>query len=133
MDSFLVAENTVVSAKGDGGSLDLATAQGRVFLLQLAVTGTLEQQSLNVAIFTSADGTNWDAKPAASFPQVFYRGETPLLLDLTGRPEVKFLRAHWDVNRWGRGPETPSFEFHVRQREVPAEMVNETVRGTKVS
>jgi hypothetical protein len=33
------------------------------------------------------------------------------LLDLTAHPEVKFVRAHWDVARWGRGTETPMFEF----------------------
>jgi len=47
------------------------------------------------------------------------------LLDLTARPEVKFIRAHWEVARWGRGSETPMFEFHVTVREVPQEILRE--------
>ena len=63
----------------------------------------------------------------ASFPQKFYAGEHPLLLDLSAHPEVKFLRAHWEVNRWGRGPDTPLFEFHVTLKQVPKEVLAEAV------
>ncbi|HEU5403718.1 MAG TPA: hypothetical protein VFU86_20350, partial [Terriglobales bacterium] len=63
--------------------------------------------------------------PLLNFPQKFYPGETPILLDLSQRPDVKFVRAHWEVNRWGRGPEEPRFVIEVRIREVPAEMLAE--------
>ena len=53
----------------------------------------------------------WDAKPIVTFPQKFYCGQSPMLLDLTAHPELKFVRAHWEVARWGRGVETPMFEF----------------------
>jgi hypothetical protein len=56
---------------------------------------------------------------------VFYRGEYPLLLDLTRQPEVKVLRAHWEVNRWGRGSEAPWFEFSVQATEVSPELMRE--------
>jgi len=125
MEAFLVPENTVVNAKGDGPALDVSRARGRVFLLTLAITNIVEQESLDVSIFGSADGTTWDAQPVAAFPQKFYREEVPLLLNLTTRPEVKFVRAHWEVGRWGRGLETPMFEFHVALREVPQEILAE--------
>ena len=125
MEAFLVPENTVVNAKGDGPALDMSRAEGRIFLLTLAITNIVEQESLEVSIFGSADGVTWDAKPIAAFPQKFYREESPLLLDLKVRPEVKFIRAHWDVGRWGRGPEVPMFEFHVTLREVPQEILAE--------
>lgn len=125
MDALLVPEKTVVTAKGDGPALELKPAQGRVFLLTLAITSIIEQESLDVSIHGSADGATWDAKPLVAFPQKFYRGETPQLLDLAARPEVKFVRAHWEVNRWGRGTETPNFEFHVTLREVPQEILAE--------
>jgi hypothetical protein len=48
-----------------------------------------------------------------------------LLLDLTAHPDVKFVRAHWDVARWGRGTETVMFEFGVTLREVPANILKE--------
>ena len=125
MEAFLVSENTVVSAKGDGPALDVSRAEGRIFLLTLAITNIIEQESLDVSIYGSADGTTWDAKPVAAFPQKFYREEIPLLLNLTARPEVKFVRAHWEVGRWGRGTDTPMFEFQLAMREVPADILKE--------
>jgi hypothetical protein len=125
MEAFLVPERTVVNAKGDGLEIDVSGAKGRIFLLTLAITNIIEQESLDVSIFGSADGSAWDAKPIVAFPQKFYREEIPLLLNLTARPEVKFVRAHWEVARWGRGSETPMFEFDVKLREVPQEILAE--------
>ena len=125
LEAFLVPERTVVNAKGDGPAIDVSHAESRIFLLTLAITDIIEQESLDVSIFASADGTDWDAKPIVAFPQKFYREEIPLLLNLTARPQVKFVRAHWDVARWGRGSETPMFEFNVTLREVPQEILAE--------
>jgi len=125
MEAFLVPEKTVVNAKGDGPALDVSGASGRVFLLTLAITSIIEQESLDVSVFGSADAATWAAKPIVAFPQKFYREEVPLLLDLTATPEIKFVHAHWEVARWGRGTETPMFEFHVTLREVPEEILAE--------
>lgn len=125
LEAFLVSERTVATAKGDGAALDVSRAEGRVFLLTLGITNIIEQESLDVSVQTSADGTTWDPKPIVAFPQKFYREQAPLLLDLSSKPEVKFIRAHWDVNRWGRGTETPMFEFSVSVREVPQEILAE--------
>jgi hypothetical protein len=38
---------------------------------------------------------------------------------------VKYVRAHWEVARWGRGTETPMFEFGLRLKEIPAEILRE--------
>jgi hypothetical protein len=132
MEAFLVPEKTVVNAKGDGPALEVSGAQGRVFLLTLAISGIIEQESLDVSVFGSADGTTWAPKPVVAFPQKFYREEAPLLLDLTATPEVKFVRAHWEVARWGRGSETPMFEFHVALREVPQEILAEAAGRVRV-
>jgi hypothetical protein len=125
MEAFVVPEKTVVNAKGDGPALDVSRAEGQIFLLTLAITDIIEQESLDVSIFASADGVTWNPKPVVAFPQKFYREEVPLLLNLTARPEVKFIRAHWEVGRWGRGSETPMFGFHVTLREVPQEILAE--------
>jgi hypothetical protein len=125
IDTFLVPEKTVVSAKGDGPTVDVSGAASRVFLLTLEITQIIEQESLEVSINGSADGTAWSAKPVVTFPQKFYRGESPLLLDLTAHGDVKFVRAHWEVARWGRGTETPMFEFGVRLKEIPADVLRE--------
>jgi hypothetical protein len=125
IDTVLVAENTVVTAKGDGPYADVSTAAGRVFLLTLEISKIIEQESLEISIQGSADGTIWGAKPIVTFPQKFYRDQSPLLLDLTGHPDVKFVRAHWEVARWGRGTETPMFEFSLRLKEIPPEVLRE--------
>jgi hypothetical protein len=125
IDSFLVPRNTVVTAKGDGPAVEVSAAGHRVFLLTLAITRIVEQESLDVSIWGSADGAAWGEKPLAAFPQKFYTGQHPLLLDLREQPPVRFLRAHWEVNRWGRGAETPMFEFHVAVKEVPPDVLEE--------
>ncbi|HEX4786766.1 MAG TPA: hypothetical protein VH350_20670 [Candidatus Sulfotelmatobacter sp.] len=124
-DTILVPAKTVATAKGDGISVDVSAAISRVFLVTLEITKIIEQESLDLSIYGSADGTTWGAKSIASFPQKFYCGEWPLLLDLTGHTDVKLVRAHWDVARWGRGTETPMFEFGVTMKEVPAEILRE--------
>src|SRR5882757_8074740 len=113
VDTFLVPQKTTVTAKGDGSAIDVSAAANRVFLLTLEITRIVEQEALDVGIYGSSDGATWTAKPLNAFPQKFYAGNHPLLLDLTAHADVKFIRAHWDVNRWGRGTETPMFEFSV--------------------
>jgi hypothetical protein len=131
LDTYLVRENTTVIAKGDGEPLDVSAATNRVLLLTLRISDFVEQESIDVWIFGSADGATWDGKPVLSFPQKFYRGETPMLLDLSTRPEIKFVRAHWEVNRWGRGSEEPMFVFDVKLREVPDDILAEVRKEAK--
>ena len=128
LDTILVPSKTVASAKGDGPIVDVGGAANRVFLVMLAITKIIEQESLDLSVFGSADSATWGAKSIAAFPQKFYCGEWPLLLDLTAHPEVKFVRAHWEMARWGRGTETPMFEFGVTMKEVPAEILREVAR-----
>ncbi len=131
IEAPLLPEKTTVSAKGDGSAVDVSAAGNRVFLLTLSITGIIEQESLDISIYGSADGAAWSPKPVVAFPQKFYCGESPLLLDLTAHPEVKFVRAHWDVARWGRGTETPMFEFGLTLKEVPANILKEATAEAK--
>ena len=130
-DAVLVPANTVSSGKGDGPAVDVSSATSRVFLVTLDITKIIEQESLDVSIYGSADGAAWEAKSIAAFPQKFYCGESPLLLDLTAHPGVKFVRAHWEVARWGRGTETPMFEFGVTMKWVPANILKEAAAEAK--
>ena len=125
VNGFLLPEKTLITAKGDGAPMDLSGASNRIFLLTLQISKIIEQESLDVAIWGSADGAAWGEKALAAFPQKFYTGEHPLLLDLTAQPETKFLRAHWEVNRWGRGTDVPMFEVTLAAREVPKEVLTQ--------
>ena len=130
-EAVLVPAGTVVSAKGDGPTVDVSGATNPVFLVTLAITRIIEQESLDLSVFGSADGATWGAKSIAAFPQKFYCEESPLLLDLTAHPDVKFVRAHWECARWGRGVETPMFEFGATMKEVPANILREATAEAK--
>jgi hypothetical protein len=41
------------------------------------------------------------------------------------------VRAHWEVARWGRGVETPMFEFGLRMKEIPADVLREAANEAK--
>lgn len=125
IDVLLVPENTIITAKGDSEPVDISDSSSPTLLATLTITKVVEQESIEVSFFTSADGATWEAKPLVTLPQKFYIGEYPLLVDLSSASGAKFLRAHWEVNRWGRGPVTPSFEVSLRVREVPAALLKE--------
>jgi hypothetical protein len=70
LPGFLLPETTIREA-GNGSELDLGDARGSVLLLTLGITRIIEQQSLDVGIWGSADGKDWGAKSLISFPQKF--------------------------------------------------------------
>jgi len=41
------------------------------------------------------------------------------------------VRAHWEASRWGRGTETPMFEFGVTIKEVPPDVLREARNESK--
>lgn len=118
-NQFLVLE-TKVEANGTGPTLDLGSAAGKTLLLTLGITKIVEQESLDVSIWGSADGTTWSPKPLIAFPQKFYVGTYTLLLDLSAKPDVKYIQARWQVSRWGVGSTTPMFQFYVFAESAPA-------------
>ena len=120
MQIELIPVGTRVEANGEGGKVDVSASQTRTFLCELQITDQIEQESLDVSIWGSSDGENWGTRPILKLPQQFYRGQTRMVLDLTTRPEVKFIRAGWEVNRWGRVAPTPMFVFGLSLQEVPA-------------
>ena len=131
IDASLIKGKIVATCKGDGPAVDLSSAAGQVFLVTLEITKIIEQESLEISIYGSPDGETWGAKSLAAFPQKFYCGEFPLLLDLSSHADVKFIRLHWEVARWGRGTETPMFEFDVKLKEVPANILKEAMAEAK--
>jgi len=125
LDTYLVPPKTVVSAKGDGSVTELGPVTSRVLLLELEISGVVEQEALEVAIYGGLNDAGLGKAPIVTMPQRFHAGVYPFLLDLEAMPEIALLRAHWEVSRWGRGSETPWFEFGVRVREVPPDVLRE--------
>ena len=117
LDVFLVPEITVES-NGESSPVALGENAGKSYLLTLAITKIVEQESLDVSIWGSADGQDWGNKPLTAFPQKFYQGIYELFLDLSERPEVQQLKAKWALNRWGVGDPKPRFSFLVNLQEL---------------
>ncbi len=115
---FLVPAGTTVEGSGQGSPLELGALAGKALLLILQVDEVLEQESLHVSIWGSADGQDWGTQALFWFPQKFYSGATPAALNLGQRPDIEFLQARWEANRWGRGIPRPLFRFAVEVQEV---------------
>ena len=112
LPQFLVPETTVREA-GAGPELELGADRADSLILTLGITRIIEQESLDVSIWGSADGADWGTKPLASFPQKFYCGTYQIVLDLSDHPDVRYIRAKWQVNRWGKGDSKPLFTVYV--------------------
>jgi len=114
----LVPLETVVETAGASQPLELGSLTGKPVLLVLRITQIIEQESLHVSIWGSADGREWGDKALFWYPQKFYCGVTPAALDLRQRPEIDFLQARWEVNRWGRGYPRPHFKLGIEVEEL---------------
>ena len=113
LPEFLLPETTVREA-GAGPDLSLDDSQrGGTLILTLGITRIIEQESIDIAIWGSADGTDWGAKPLGSFPQKFYCGTYQIVLELSEHPHIRYLRAKWQVARWGKGDPKPLFTLYL--------------------
>ena len=112
LPQFLVPETTIREG-GTGPDFSLGEQQGETLILTLGITRIIEQESIDLSIWGSTDGSDWGAKPLVSFPQKFYCGTYQILLDLSDRPDIRLLRAKWQVNRWGKGDPTPLFGIYL--------------------
>jgi hypothetical protein len=109
---FLLPETTVRGA-GVGPVLDIGETSGGTLILTLGITRILEKESIDVAIWGSPDGFDWGNIPIATFPQKFYCGTYQMHLNLSTRPDVRHLRAHWDAGRWTMGKGKPLFTIYL--------------------
>jgi hypothetical protein len=119
LEFSLIPLQSKLESNADGQAFDISATTTRTFLCELTVTDQIEQESLDVSIWGSADGQDFGKKPLLEIPQQFYRGTVKMVLDLSLRPEVRFLRARWELNRWGRVAPTPIFVAGLTLAEIP--------------
>lgn len=122
LPAFILSETTVREA-GTSPALDLGNSQGGLVLLTLGITRIIEQESLDVSVWGSADNAEWSAKPLTAFPQKFYCGTYQILVDLSRHPGVRYLRVQWKVNRWGKGDGKPLFGIYVFAQEFEEQVI----------
>jgi hypothetical protein len=115
----LIPANTRLESNADGEPLDISETVSRTFFCTLIITEQLEQESLDISLWGSADGQDFGKRPLLKLPQQFYSGTTKMILDVSLRPEIKFLRARWKLNRWGRVAPTPMFVASLELEEIP--------------
>jgi len=121
LPQFLLPETTIREA-GASQDLNISDQAGGTLVLTLGITRIIEQESLDVTIWGSADGAEWGTKPLATFPQKFYCGTYQMVVDLADRPEIKFLRAKWQMNRWGKGDPKPMFGVYLFVQNMSRQM-----------
>ena len=84
----LVPAGTKLVANGEGQAMDVSASETRTFFCCLTVTEQIEQESLEVSIWGSADGQDFGKNPLLKIPQQFICGTTKMVLDISLRREV---------------------------------------------
>jgi hypothetical protein len=128
LELSLIPANTILESNSVGQPIEISESESRTFFCVLTITEQIEQESLDVSIWGSPDGQEFGKLPLLKFPQQFYCGTTKMILDVTLRPEVKYLRARWDLNRWGRVSPTPRFVAGLQLEEIPPMSRDTTTR-----
>ena len=126
LPTFLLPETTAQN-NGSSPEIELGDAAGKQLLLTLGITRIVEQESLDVELWGSADKTAWGDKPLLRFPQKFYCGTYSLLLDLAKHSDIRYLRIDYKLNRWGRGDGKPLFGFYVFAEDAARSAIRSAV------
>jgi hypothetical protein len=113
MAKYLLPEN-VAQQDGSGAIIALEASRGKPLLLTLGITRIVEQETLEVSIWGSADKQRW--RSLQTFARKSYCGTYSLLLDLGRDREIRYLRADWKMSRWVRG-DAPMFGFYLSAEE----------------
>lgn len=114
----LIPADTKLESNAEGAAFDISESVSRTFFCTLTITDQLEQESLDVSIWGSPDGENFGKTPLLKLPQQFYRGTTKMVLDVSLKSDIKFLRAKWELSRWGRVAPQPMFVAGLTLQEI---------------
>src|ERR1700757_3997547 len=120
MEFDLIRPGTKLTANGEGEAQEISSSATRTFMCWIEITDQIEQESVDVSVYGSEDGQTWGKMPLLKMPQRFYRGDTRQILDLSMKPEIRFLRAKWAPPRGGPVAPHPIFVLVFRLPEFPA-------------
>ena len=74
MEFDLIPQGTLLQENGHGETVDIRASSTRTFFCTMLIREQIEQESVDVSIWGSADGENWGTHPLLKLPQQFYRG-----------------------------------------------------------
>ncbi len=120
VEFVLIPPGTRLTSNGEGQPFDISSSQTRTFICSMQITDQMEQESVDISVWGSADGQDFGKMPLLKMPQRFYRGGTRQILDLSLKPEISFIRAKYDLARWGRVAPHPMFVLGFQVNEIPA-------------
>ena len=99
---------------GCGPVFELSPSEhGKLLVLTLAINAVLEHETFFVSIWGSPDAETWGTTPLVSFPPKSYCGVYSILLNLAARPDIRYLRAQWTMQRWRNTTKEVMFDFYV--------------------
>jgi len=104
-------EETVVREAGESLVFDCGENADDNFLLTLGITHATEQESIEVTIFDSKDGLRWRPVPLVRFSPKYYCGNYQLSVQ---SPHERWLKASWQVERWGSAGARPYFSVYLK-------------------
>jgi hypothetical protein len=131
MTPLSLLQENIVRVDGNGPVIDIARHRGKLLVLTLSITRTIEQASLQVSIFGSQDGVNWASMPLATFPKKSYCGLYSTLLNLSQDQSIRFVRVQWKMTRWSKNSAPPLFSFYVEAEESGTRVLP-SVRDTAI-
>ena len=116
MSPVVLLSEQIVRECGEGLAVPLRGIHDGPIRLTLDITRIVPHENLDVIIFGSSDGLNW--QKIASFPHNSYCGTYAMQLDPVEHRGVKYLKACWSVDRWHAGGSQPIFSFSIHAENV---------------
>ena len=116
---YLLSES-VRKGDGMGPVVPLDDYCSKLLVLTLGITDVVERTGLTVSVWGSKDQNEWGSGPLLTFRQRQYCGVYSVLLNMASYMDLRYLRVHWNMNRWGRGERIPQFGFEVFAEESGA-------------
>jgi hypothetical protein len=105
---------------GAGPAVDLDDYRGKLLVVTLNLSAVVERTGLTVSVWGSPDQIEWGSQPLITLRQRQYCGVYSALLNLARRPDIRSLRAEWNMSRWGKGERIAQFGFQVFLEESGA-------------
>lgn len=120
--TYDLLEPCVQRNDGIGPGIDLGAEHANLLVVSVGINHVMENERLTVSIWGSPNADDWGDRPLFSFPPKSYCGIYAAFLNLAAHPEIRYLRASWNMTRstvqraWDC--QAPLFGFYVSVQEA---------------